>query len=314
VLGPFRRAWWERAGKPEAGPVFPVRIGKRAGQEKKTNSHAKRLRSSLMRAGVFRLPPTEVPETGKGRRTDLGKEATGTKLAPDPRDPLYFETEVSLPVDFHSFRRAFNTALAEAGVNVQRAMHLASHSDPRVHHRYVMRTKAMQQIPAEALPQLPAGGLTEAPRQPRIVTARDDSREESGPRSKILSDSSRRDWCRTSDPYRVNAPKDSATPTIAHACNAEDTANGDRDLPCFPVSPDDSSRNVSASGTTSGPYQPGVSSSAVDVETGLATALLRAAEAGRFDVVAQLAHELEARRLARAGNVVGPDDGERGKR
>ncbi len=203
VLAPFLRAWWERAGKPEAGPVFPVRIGKRAGQEKKTNSHAKRLRSALMRAGVFRLKPVEVPETGTGRRTDLGKEATGTKLAPDPRDPLYFETEVSLPVDFHSFRRAFNTALAEAGVNVQRAMHLASHSDPRVHHRYVMRTKAMQQIPAEALPQLPAGGLTEAPRQPRIVTVRDDSREESGPRSKILSDSSRRDWCRTSDPYRV---------------------------------------------------------------------------------------------------------------
>ena len=68
-----------------------------------------------------------------------------------------------------------------------------------------MRTKAMQQIPAEALPQLPAGGLTEAPRQPRIVTARDESREESGPRYKILSDSSRRDWCRTSDPYRVNS-------------------------------------------------------------------------------------------------------------
>jgi hypothetical protein len=80
------------------------------------------------------------------------------------------------------------------------------------------------------------------------------------------------------------------------------------------VSPDDSSRNVSTSGTTSEPYLPGVSSSAVDVETGLAAALLRAAEAGRFDVVAQLAHELEARRLARVGNVVGPDEGERGKR
>jgi hypothetical protein len=52
----------------------------------------------------------------------------------------------------------------------------------------------------------------------------------------------------------------------------------------------------------------------VDVETGLAAALLRAAEAGRFDIVAQLAHELEARRLARAGNVVRLDERERGKR
>jgi hypothetical protein len=36
----------------------------------------------------------------------------------------------------------------------------------------------------------------------------------------------------------------------------------------------------------------------------LAAALKRAAEAGRWDVVAQLARELEARRLANAGNVV----------
>jgi hypothetical protein len=40
------------------------------------------------------------------------------------------------------------------------------------------------------------------------------------------------------------------------------------------------------------------------VETALAKALAQAAAAGRFDVVAQLARELEARRQARAGNVV----------
>jgi hypothetical protein len=40
------------------------------------------------------------------------------------------------------------------------------------------------------------------------------------------------------------------------------------------------------------------------VEAALAQALALAANAGRFDVVAQLARELEARRLARAGNVV----------
>jgi hypothetical protein len=44
-----------------------------------------------------------------------GQQARGTKLAPNPRDPLYFETETTPPVDFHSFRRAFSTALAEAG-------------------------------------------------------------------------------------------------------------------------------------------------------------------------------------------------------
>ena len=42
----------------------------------------------------------------------------------------------------------------------------------------------------------------------------------------------------------------------------------------------------------------------IEVEAADARALGAAAAAGRFDVVAQLARELEARRLARAGNVV----------
>jgi hypothetical protein len=40
------------------------------------------------------------------------------------------------------------------------------------------------------------------------------------------------------------------------------------------------------------------------VEEALARAVTLASAAGRFDVVAQLARELEARRLAQAGNVV----------
>ena len=40
------------------------------------------------------------------------------------------------------------------------------------------------------------------------------------------------------------------------------------------------------------------------VESALAAALTSAATAGRFDVVAQLARELEARRLAREPNVI----------
>ena len=79
--------------------------------------------------------------------------------------------ETTQRVDFHSFRRAFNTALAEADVNVQRAMHLAGHSDPRVHASYVMSTKRMQQIPAAALPQLPEGLGTALPFGVPLVSA-----------------------------------------------------------------------------------------------------------------------------------------------
>jgi hypothetical protein len=54
------------------------------------------------------------------------------------------------------------TPLVEAGVNVQHAMHLASHWDAKVHSRYVMSTKVMRTIPEAALPRLPAGPLPEA--------------------------------------------------------------------------------------------------------------------------------------------------------
>jgi hypothetical protein len=133
------------------------------------NSYAKRLRRELFRAGVVRLTPIEVPAIPRGWRRDLGRAPSGTKLAPHPSDPLYFDTATTLAVDFHSFRRAFNTALAEAGVNVQHAMHLAAHSDPKTHMRYVMNTTAMRTIPEAALPQLLAGRLLES-------TGRDDSR------------------------------------------------------------------------------------------------------------------------------------------
>jgi hypothetical protein len=50
------------------------------------------------------------------------------------------------------------------------------------------------------------------------------------------------------------------------------------------------------------PASPGTG--ADQAEAALARALDRASEAGRFDVVAQLARELEARRLAQLPNVV----------
>ena len=58
-----------------------------------------------------------------------------------------------LPLDFHSFRRAFNTALAAAGVNVQMAMRLAGHRNAGTHMRYVQLTEALE-APATALPRL----------------------------------------------------------------------------------------------------------------------------------------------------------------
>jgi hypothetical protein len=74
----------------------------------------------------------------------------------------------------------------------------------------------------------------------------------------------------------------------------------------------EASENTAVQATESDAAPPEVSASSpraderpVDViETALAKALTEAAGAGRFDVVAQLAKELEARRLAGAANVV----------
>jgi hypothetical protein len=81
----------------------------------------------------------------------VGKDG---KATPNPADPIYFDTLVSRRVDFHSFRRAYNTALAGAGVNVQTAMGLASHSDPKTHMRYVMAAEAARPVPLAALPTI----------------------------------------------------------------------------------------------------------------------------------------------------------------
>lgn len=146
-LRPFLAAWHHRAGKPEAGPVFPVMRGPRKGQAKAGgSSYAKRLRREL------------------GRALDWASI--------ERRRELFAETDYSLPVDFHSFRRAFKTALAEAGVATERAMHLSGSTDPKVHARYVMATKAMRVLPEAAVPRLDvalAAGLAAAPK-PRKAT------------------------------------------------------------------------------------------------------------------------------------------------
>ncbi len=118
----FLNVWWERQGKPITGPVFPVRKGPRAGEAKKRSnmSYADRLRRELVKAGVT-------------------------------RHELHFETATTRPVDFHSTRRAYSSALARVGVNEQTAMVLTGHSDSRVHRRYVEQA-TIRSLPSAAVP------------------------------------------------------------------------------------------------------------------------------------------------------------------
>jgi integrase len=125
VLRPWLRAWWEAKGKPASGPVFPARRGANKGGFKVTRgiSYAHRLRAALRKAGIDRA---ELHE-GSAKRARC---------------------------NFHSFRHAFNSALADAGVNMQHAMSLASHSDAKTHMGYVEASASMKLIPASAMPLL----------------------------------------------------------------------------------------------------------------------------------------------------------------
>jgi hypothetical protein len=91
------------------------------------HSYARELRSALRRAGVVRVE-------------------------------LHKPTDKTLPVDFHSFRRAFVTAIGKAGLNAQTAMRLTGHTTMATHMRY--NRPDILSIPEVAVPSFrsrPAG-------------------------------------------------------------------------------------------------------------------------------------------------------------
>lgn len=116
-LTPILRRWWQAEGAPERGPVFPVRRGANAGGHRGHQSYAKALRAGLLAASIRRAA-------------------------------LHEATDDSLPVDFHSFRRAFCTAAAV--LPTSQAMALTGHKKVGTHLGYVDRLHL--QLPAAVLP------------------------------------------------------------------------------------------------------------------------------------------------------------------
>ena len=153
---------------PKSGPVFPVLKGERAGERHGKRSHARELRAALWTAGVHRPLPGFVEALEKLRGAERALVAAGKserrkaradRLAADTTartlDAIQTDTPRSKAADFHSFRRAFNTALGAAGVNVQQAMALAGHKDARTHMIYVqLAQRGTLTMPTAALPAL----------------------------------------------------------------------------------------------------------------------------------------------------------------
>jgi integrase len=103
--------WWKASGCPVDGPVFRMPPARK--------SYAADLRAALLAAGV-------------------------------DRHELHHDTERTRRVDFHSFRRAWATAIGAAGLNAQTAMLVTGHKQMSTHMRY-QRPEAMA-VPASAIP------------------------------------------------------------------------------------------------------------------------------------------------------------------
>jgi integrase len=105
------REWWTAAGRPNGGVVFPMPAAR--------VSFAAVLRATLLTAGV-------------------------------DRHELHHNTDRSKRVDFHSFRRAWATAIGKAGLNAQTAMAATGHRQMSTHMRY--QVHEVIAIPTSAVP------------------------------------------------------------------------------------------------------------------------------------------------------------------
>lgn len=153
IAKPILWDWWKSAGKPTSGAVFPVRRGKRAGEHREGGSHADAFRRDLRRAfGIDEL--TTVVKKRKNRRPLTWKTWKPVRKLTARERVLLETTNTTLPVDFHSWRRAYNQALADANVNAQQAQALAGHASLSAHERYLRNSQKMRVIPAEALPRI----------------------------------------------------------------------------------------------------------------------------------------------------------------
>lgn len=253
---PIVADWYVRSGSP--GPealVFPVRKGSRAGQVKRGVCHAGGLRRDLQAA--FKAAAAlgiEAPAEGSQRWLEL-----------------FEDSEETLRVDFHSFRRGFVQGLGDAGVNAQTAQALAGHASLEAHARYLRNAGKLRELPAAALPQitisnrqLPSGSAPVCHGTPVYS----DPAEGAEMPGKTGTNSATGEFLNRRSPVRIRPG------TPENADSAEEKA---ADLP--------------------------IEAAADPVEQALADALQRAAAAEQWTAVETLSRELTARREARA-NVV----------
>ena len=163
MLRPILRRWWDAAGQPLEGLVFPVlRDGKHSKADKKDEkhqvSHASAMRRDLARA--FGLEEYKIEEIERKDGHKLMVHHWVSKRKPTPREKVLLDGDSNtLPVDFHSWRRAYCQSLADAGVNSQLAQALAGHSTEAAHQKYLRSSERARELPEAARPSIDLGNV-----------------------------------------------------------------------------------------------------------------------------------------------------------
>ncbi len=280
MLRPVLRDWWERHDRPTSGPVFPILKGKRAGKEKGRNNAAAALRRDLRRAFGIEVM-VKTPIVKKDGKRDTRTTWKIARMMTERELELLEESEMTKPVDFHSFRRAYKQALANANVDIQQAMHLSGSSDLKAHQRYLVNTKRMRTLPEAALPRV------------GILDMRHVQNSDSGSRGQLT----RSDEI---DYTGASFPKDDGR--ITQRQSATFTRPQEAAVEAFlpPSTPEAELDKGPESAGSESPCLNSVSKIS-DPEAALVNALSAATAAGQWDVVTMLAEELRARRLAREG-------------
>jgi hypothetical protein len=128
------------------GLIFPSRRGERAGKEKRKVSHAAALREDLRRAFGIVRPIAKTITCSNGRQMTKTEWELAREMTPRERE-LLEPGAYTKPVDWHSCRRAYTQALADAGATAQQATALAGHASLSAHARYLARSGALQAPP-----------------------------------------------------------------------------------------------------------------------------------------------------------------------
>lgn len=205
------------------------------------------------------------------------------------REELHHSTRTHVQSNFRSCRDSGLTWLALAGVDVTKIMRRAGHDHVQTTMGYVKLAEDLTGDLGTPFAPLPSSLI-----EPSVYGTVHEARKSSD----LL--------CRRRESKPSSAHEAAEKPTFGDDGDGSDR----RASPRSHVEPNPVDQSVDRSVDQSR----AVDRSPADPLAGaLAKAIGEAAAAGRFDVVAQLAKELEARRLALAGNVV-PLDVERGRR